>query len=337
MGSPSRQRLAPQAMSSLSLDHVGGRLLDAGRQVERPGQGEGVLRVPPGHDLVMTVDTLVEGVHFFPGTPAHAVGHKALAVNLSDLAAMGAQPAWVSAALSLPGAPRSWMQAFRAGLGALARRHGVEIRAACVGRGPTSVTLQAYGLSPGGRTLRRSGASPGDAIYVTGTVGDAGLAVERRRSGAPLPRREGVHVNRRLDYPEPRVAVGRALHGIASAAIDVSDGLVADLQHILEASEVGARVQVGSLPLSGALRAAVPLQRALGHALGGGDDYELCFTVPPSAETALRAAAADLDVRLTRIGTVEPDLGLRLEDGAGAPVAAPGRAGYRHFDGAGDG
>lgn len=324
-------------MSSLNLDHVADLLLDRGRSAVGTGPGEALLPVPPGHDLVMTVDTLVEGVHFFAGTPAHAVGHKALAVNLSDLAAMGAQPAWVSAVLTLPGQTPTWIGAFRAGLGALARRHGVEVRAARVVQGPLSVTLQAYGLSAGGHTLRRGGARPGDAIYVTGTVGDAALAVERRRSGPLRPSHEGTFLDRRLDYPEPRVAAGRALVGIASAAIDVSDGLAADLQHILEASEVGARVEVARLPLSQALRAAVPFRCVLGHALGGGDDYELCFTVPPGAQTRLRAATAGLGVALTRIGTVEREPGLRLVDDAGAPVAAPGRAGYQHFDGAGDG
>lgn len=290
------------------------------------------LLLPPiGQQLVVTLDTLVADVHFFAAADPEGIGHKALAVNLSDLASMGAIPAWVTLALTLPKADEDWLERFCEGLFALADRYNVQLVGGDTTHGPTTViTLQAHGFVPPSLVLRRDGARSGHGIYVTGTPGDAGLALAAAFGGATIIPEYRAYVLGRLERPEPRIAEGMALRGIASAAIDVSDGLAQDLGHILERSAVGACLEVDRLPLSPALTASLDRDAALATALASGDDYELCFTVPPERGLQLDAVAANWDCRCTRVGVIEPEPGLRLvrADGSAFPL---GRLGYDHF------
>jgi thiamine-monophosphate kinase len=278
---------------------------------------------------VVAVDTLVAGVHFPDQAGAEDVGHKALAVNLSDLAAMGAAPLGYGVALTLSAADPAWLEGFGDGLSALARTHGIPRIAARRGLGPLAVTVEAYGSVPAGAALRRSGARPGDAVYATGTLGDAALALAALQGRVRLPPPALAEVAPRLHRPQPRVAIGQGLRGLASAAIDVSDGLAADLGHVLAASGVGARLELARLPLSAALAGALEPGAAWALALGGGDDYELCFTAAPSLEAQLRAAAARTGCPVTRIGRIEAEPGLRCLDPAGRAHPAP--RGFDHF------
>jgi thiamine-monophosphate kinase len=290
-----------------------------------------LLLPPAGHQLVVTLDTLVAGVHFFATADPEGIGHKALAVNLSDLASMGAIPAWATLALTLSAADEDWLDRFCRGLFALADRYTVQLVGGDTTHGPTTViTLQAHGFVPPGLALRRDGAKPGDGIYVTGTPGDAGLALAAAFGKAVLIDEYLADVRMRLERPEPRIAEGVALRGIASAAIDVSDGLAQDLGHILERSVVGARLEADQLPLSPALTASLDRNTALATALAGGDDYELCFTVPPERIAQLDTVAATWNCRCTHIGVIEPEPGLRLvrADGSAFPLE---RLGYDHF------
>ncbi len=290
------------------------------------GDDAALLRPPPGHDLVVTVDTLVAGVHFFDDCPPAALGHKALAVNLSDLAAMGAEPAWALLALTLPVADDAWLAQFASGFAALAREFDVSLVGGDTCRGPLAISVTALGHAPRGQALRRRGARPGDGVYVSGEIGAAGLAVQARRREITLPPVLAAHAAQRLDYPQPRVALGLALRGLASAAIDVSDGLLADLGHICAASRTGARLDLDRLPLpDGALDVA-----SHDSLLGSGDDYELCFTVPPQHAPTLPALAASAGCAVTRIGQIEAAPGLWLVDATGN-VRPAARGGHDHF------
>ena len=289
------------------------------------------LAVDTGCELVIAIDTLVGGVHFPVGTAPADVGFKALAVNLSDLAAMGATPLAARASLTHPDDGgddgRRWLAAFEEGMGALAQRFGIDAARPVAARGPLCVTVEALGSVPRGMALGRGGAAPGDRILVTGTLGDAGLALAAERP-AMTPRMEAF-LQIRLARPEPRVEAGIALCGLASAAIDVSDGLVADLGHILTASGCGARLMVDDLPLSRALAEKLPRERAWELALSSGDDYELCFTVAPDALAQVDDRLRDLDCGFTPIGTVTAKLGLQCLRADGSCFRpAPG---YRHF------
>lgn len=290
-----------------------------------------LLRVPSGYELAVSIDTMVEGRHFPVGTAPQAIGHKALAVSLSDLAAMGGEPAWATLSLSLPTPDTGWLESFVRGLFALAGRFEVQLVGGDTVKGPLVVTTQLHGFVPEGRALRRSGASAGDAIFVTGSLGDAGLGLAIRQGLAEADGADRDYLCSRLDYPEPRVEAGRHLLGAASAAIDVSDGLLADLGHILERSGLGARLEVEKLPLSAALRGHAGEERAIGLALSSGDDYELCFTVPPDRLELIDT----LPVAAARIGTVEAEAGVRLFRNGNAYRCA-GR-GYDHFGGPDDG
>jgi thiamine-monophosphate kinase len=296
------------------------------------GDDAALVCTPPGMVLAVTVDALVEGIHFPEQTRAEDLGHKALAVSLSDLAAMGAQPAWVTLALTLPRGDAAWIEAFAAGFFALAERYGVQLIGGDTTRGPLCVTVQAAGLVPDGEALCRSGARPGDLVYVSGTLGDAALGLrlfQGRLRAAPEHRDAALA---RLYRPEPRVALGIRLRQVASAAIDLSDGLVADLGHVLDASGVGARLCVDRLPLSPAYRALAPLVGGLELALCGGDDYELCFTVPPTRAPEVERTARALGCPCTVVGRIEAAPGLRLVDEAGVLLSVP-CAGYEHFAG----
>jgi len=290
------------------------------------GDDAALLEVPPGHSLVAATDTLVEGRHFLSGAPAESVGHQALAVNLSDLAAMGAQPAWALLSLSLPEVDEGWLEGFSAGLYALADRSGVALVGGDTVRGPRVVTVAALGFVEHGTALRRSGARPGDLLYVSGWPGESAAGLELMTSGARAGTDDGLI--RRYLYAEPRLELGRALRGRASAAMDVSDGLLGDLGKLCAASGVGARVDLERLPVSPALAGRYPARECERLILWGGDDYELLFTVPPGSARGLEAGWAG-SLPLQRIGEVEAAGGVRCVRG-GETVEAPGH-GYDHF------
>jgi len=291
------------------------------------GDDAAILRVPAGHDLVVSTDTLNSGVHFPPDTAPSDIGWKALAVNLSDLAAMGAEPAWCTLNLTLPTADGDWLDAFLDGFLELAAKHRVALVGGDTTRGPLAITVTAHGFMPHGAALLRSGAQAGDDVWVSGTLGDAAAALRQWRDSQP------VHpwLRARLDRPTPRVELGLALRGIASACIDVSDGLLADLGHVAIASGVGVEVDVATLPASPALTAACDEASRVALQLRGGDDYELCFTAPPPRTTDVLVAARHADVIVKRIGRIEAQPGLRLREADGT-VHAVAPHGYRHFD-----
>jgi thiamine-monophosphate kinase len=290
------------------------------------GDDAALIRPRPGELLAVAVDTLVAGVHFPDDAPADAIGHKALAVNLSDLAAMGAEPAWALLSITLPEADETWLSAFARGFLALASTWDLALIGGDTTRGPLAVTVQVSGYAP--LPLRRDGARPGDRLWVSGAPGEAAAGLRCWQAG----RRHGAEAQaliERLHRPQPRVALGLALRGIATAAVDVSDGLLADAGHIAERSDVAIEVDAASVPLSPALRAEAG-EAALDLALGGGDDYELCFTAPADSEARVLAAARNAGVTVTAIGEVSA--------GAGITVSGAGRgarqSGYRHFGGA---
>ncbi|CAK0756733.1 thiamine monophosphate kinase [Gammaproteobacteria bacterium] len=288
-----------------------------------------IVRVPAGMELAVTIDTLISGVHFPPETDPYAIGWKVLAVSLSDLAAMGADPAWATLALTLPEVNEDWLRAFSQGLFDLANQYNLTLIGGDTTRGPLAITLQAHGFVPLGQALERSGAQAEDLIYVTGTLGDAtiGLELSQGRWSNPIIAADTAYLSSRLDYPQPRVVAGRALRGIASAAIDLSDGLVADLGHILSASAVGAVVYLECLPLSPALKKlTVPWEKIV----GGGDDYELCFTLPPERQEELERISATVGCNFTLIGTIRKSLGISWLD-AGNQVVNINTIGFRHF------
>ncbi len=285
-----------------------------------------LLDIPPGRQLAVTMDTLVAGRHFLPQTDPWRLGWKVLAVNLSDLAAMGAEPAWATLSVTLPAIDEPWLEAFMAGFSTLARQHAVQLVGGDTTRGPMAFTLQAHGLVESGRALLRSGAAAGDALYVTGTLGGAGAALKQLQEGETAI---SETLRRRLEQPEPRVTAGRRLAGLASACIDLSDGLAGDLQHLLDASGCGAEVGLDRLPLMPETRAFMQQHDDWQLPLTAGDDYELLFTVPPSRQEALRALLPELGCEVTRIGSIEPEPGLRFVDAAGS-IRQPGHA-WDHF------
>lgn len=291
------------------------------------GDDAALLRVPPGRELAVAMDTLNAGVHFPDGTAAADVGWKALAVNLSDLAAMGAEPAWCTLSLSLPQADAAWLDGFLDGFLELAAAHRVALVGGDTTRGPLSVCVTVHGLIEPGSALRRDGARVGDAVWVSGTLGDAVGALRQWQQ-------QGVGVDPalrdRLDRPTPRVALGRALRGIAHAAIDVSDGLLADLGHVCAASGLAAEIELDALPCSAALAAAFDRDTRRALQAAGGDDYELCFTAPAEASAAIGALARALALPLARIGRTVEGAGVRALTADGTPWQ-PARAGYEHF------
>ena len=285
-----------------------------------------LLRCPAGMELAVTADTLVSGVHFLPDVDPESLGHKALAVNLSDLAAMGAAPAWATLALTLPAVDEPWLESFARGFFALAERHGLELVGGDTTRGPLSITIQAMGLVPAGAALLRSGAKPGDSIYVSGPLGSAGLGLKIRRGETALADAEAVA---RLERPEPQVRLGQLLRGAASACIDISDGLAADLGHILAASGVGGFVDVDRLTVAEAVRRYAAETGDESLPLTAGDDYELCFTVPPPHQEGLQQRLSEAGLHLLPVGRIEAESGLRLLR-KGEPLT-PTTAGYEHF------
>lgn len=284
-----------------------------------------LLAPPPGLQLAVSVDTLVAGRHFLPDVDPQSLGHKALAVNLSDLAAMGAMPAWATLALTLPAADRAWLAAFMRGFTELAALHGVQLVGGDTTRGPLSVTIQVHGFVEPGMALRRSGGRPGDRLFVSGTVGGAALALRLAQQGAPVPQT----LQRRLDWPQPRIALGRLLAGSAGAAIDISDGLVADLRHVCEASAVGARVDLASLPLPTQV-AAVCAAGDWHTALAGGDDYELLFALAPDVVDEVLTRCRGTGEAIQEIGVLVDEPGVRLVYPDGR-IGEDGPDGFDHF------
>lgn len=288
------------------------------------GDDAAIMRPTPGAELAFATDLLLEGRHFRPHDDPRALGHKALAVNLSDMAAMGARPRWALLAIALPEADEAWLAAFAEGLYALAARFGVDLVGGDTTRGPRTLCVAILGEVPAGEALRRAGARPGDDVWVSGELGGAALALAR-------PSEADADAARRLAAPEPRVALGERLRGLASSAIDVSDGFAQDLGHILAASGVRARVRYEALPRHAALeRPGVDEALRRRCVLAGGDDYELVFTAAPAARAAIEEVGRALGVRLSRVGTIEigaPQLA--IVDARGAPIEPP--RGFDHF------
>lgn len=308
------------------------RVTSSRRDVEKGiGDDCALLNLPEKQTLAISTDTLVEGVHFLRDIHPADLGYKALAVNLSDLAAMGADPAWLTLALTLPEVDESWLQAFSDSLFELLNYYNMQLIGGDTTRGPLSMTLGIHGMVPVGKALRRSGARPGDWIYVTGTLGDsaAGLALLQHHQRIADPAVHEALIKRHL-RPMPRILQGQALRALASSAIDISDGLISDLGHVLQASRCGARVNLEALPLSAVLRDHFEHEQVLRWALSGGEDYELCFTVPEVNRGALDVALGHLGVPYTCIGQILPETDgfTLLENGKPASVSFQG---YDHF------
>jgi thiamine-monophosphate kinase len=311
------------------------------RAVLGVGDDCALLQLAPGMQLAISTDMLVQGRHFFADVDARTLGHKALAVNLSDLAACGARPLAFTLALALPAVDEAWLQGFADGLFALADAHQCELIGGDTTRGPLNICITVFGEVPCGQALLRSGAHAGDDIYVSGTLGEARLALDVMQGRVSVAAGVLEKIRVRLEQPTPRVALGLALRGVATAAIDISDGLSGDLGHVLKASAVGALIETelaislvaddacytGARGLKGTQ--TVGLEQ-LEYPLAGGDDYELAFTAPISARAAVQEAARISQTRVTRIGQIEAGSGLRLVDGAGQPVALR-VASFDHF------
>jgi len=290
-----------------------------------------LLNVPEKQTLAISTDTLVSGIHFLPDIDPADLARKALAVNLSDLAAMGADPAWLTLALTLPSVDEAWLAAFSDSLFEQLNYYDMQLIGGDTTKGPLSMTLGIHGFVPEGRALKRSGAKPGDWIYVTGTPGDsaAGLAILQDRLQVSAKEDADYLVKRHLN-PTPRILTGQALRGLANAAIDLSDGLISDLGHVLKASECGARIDLDALPFSEAMQRCVEPEQALRWALSGGEDYELCFTVPELNRGALDVALGHFGMKYTCIGQISADVaGLHFQRD-GKPVTLDWK-GYDHF------
>lgn len=280
------------------------------------GDDAALLNVPPGMQLAISVDALVAGRHFPLNTRPEAIGYKALAVNLSDMAAMGAEPAWVTLALALPEPDEDFLSGFAAGFHRLAEAHGIELVGGDTVRGPFQITVQIHGLVPRGKALTRGGARTGDHLFVTGSLGDAGAGLHLVQGKLSCTGPQADELRNRLDYPRPRVSAGIALRGIANAAIDVSDGLLADLGHILDASKVGAEIDLAALPVSDAMKGCVADEsERLRLALTAGDDYELCFSVPETKLELFERTADAWDFPVTCIGRILAGSGIRFFNG----------------------
>jgi len=300
-----------------------------------------LLQPTPGMQLAISCDMLVEGRHFFADVDPFSLGHKALAVNLSDLAACGATPLAFTLALALPHADEAWLAPFSRGLWALADAQGCELVGGDTTQGPLNICITVFGEVPvvngKSQALLRSGARAGDDVYVSGTLGDARLALDALRGSIDLPAELLAQARQRLEQPTPRVALGQALRGVASAALDISDGLLGDLQHILKASGVGATLDtsiaitlIAACTHPACAKGLISLEKQLECVLAGGDDYELAFTAPASARQAVQAAARQADTPVTRIGRIDAEPGLRLLDAQGQPLS--GRfSSFDHF------
>ena len=293
------------------------------------GDDGAIISPRPDHDLIVAVDTLVAGVHFLSEANPYDIGFRSLAVNLSDLAAMGAEPAWFTLALTLPGADEEWLKEFSRGLFELARSYQLPLIGGDTTRGPLTISIQVLGYVPSAQALCRDGAKVGDLIYVTGSLGDAagGLRLLQNKESSL----QDDYLQTRFLRPQARLKFGQCLRGLAHAAIDISDGLLADIGHITKRNGVGARVELARLPLSVQLKAVFGSERAIEMALSGGDDYELCFCVAPTQADKVAELAKQLGLSITCIGCVEAEPGIRLYNAQGEPVDSALAAGYQHF------
>ena len=291
-----------------------------------PGDDCALLDVPVGQQLAVSADTLVAGVHFLATMPAAHIAQRCLAANLSDLAAMGATPAWFTLCLTMPSYDEEFLQGFSDGLVHMAQTYGIALAGGDTTRGPLAISIQVMGWVPAGQALQRSGAQIGDDVYVSGYLGDAagGLACVHENAAATS------YLAQRFFNPTPRLALGEWLLGKATSAIDVSDGLLQDLGHILSQSQVGATLNLEQLPISMALAAKVSAADQEKLALAGGEDFELCFTLPQQWRQQVQDYAAQYDLPIGRIGKIEPATGLRLQRD-GQPVPVPDNLGWQHF------
>ncbi len=276
------------------------------------GDDAAILDVPIDQQLIITVDTLIEGIHFPKDTSPQDIGYKSLAVNISDLAAMGATPAWITLAITLPKAEEKWLHQFSDGLFSLAEMYDMDLIGGDTTKGPLTITIQAHGFVPKGKAITRSGAQPGDLIYVTNTIGDAGLALQHVHNKLKLQLPYVDKILACLNRPQPRIKEGLLLRGNATAMIDISDGLAADLGHILQRSGVGAVVDVDRIPCSTALLNSVSKEAAYHLALTSGDDYELCFTLPTNLQAQVEKIMADQGCSITCIGHTQATHKLEL-------------------------
>jgi len=292
-----------------------------------------LLQVTNGMDLAVSTDTMVSGTHFFPEVDPEHLGHKSLAVNLSDIAAMGAMPYWATLALTLPTVDHDWLAAFAKGFFDLAEEFNVSLVGGDTTRGPLSLTVTIMGEVPAGAALRRSGAKAGNDIWVSGHLGDAALAVAHRKGLIKLDEADVEEALMHLYEPMPRVQLGQALRGQATAAIDISDGLLGDLGHICRLSGVGATVELARIPLSDIAAKHIESDAGRTAVVAGGDDYELCFTAPANSRESIADLTNMLGIPLTRIGQIKRGKGVSLLGGDGKAVKVDGR-GYDHFAGA---
>jgi thiamine-monophosphate kinase len=294
------------------------------------GDDAALVDVSNGMDLAVSTDTMVSGTHFFPDVDPENLGHKALAVNLSDMAAMGAMPYWATLALTLPSVNHDWLAAFAKGFFDLAEEYNVSLIGGDTTRGPLSFTVTIMGEVPAGAALRRSGAKAGNDIWVSGQIGDAALAVAHRHGRLKLDEADYAEAVMRLYEPTPRVALGQALRGLATSAIDISDGLLADIGHICRLAKVGAKIELPRVPVSAIGAKHVNTGEGLSAIVAGGDDYELCFTAPPNSRESIQELTQILGVPLARIGTVSKGKGVSLVGSDGKPVSIDG-LGFDHF------
>ncbi len=298
------------------------------------GDDAALVRVTRGNELAVSADMLVEGRHFFRTADPTLLGHKVLAVNLSDMAAMGAKPRWATLALALPRVDEKWLAGFARGFMTLARRYSVDLIGGDTTRGPLAISVQIMGEVPVGKALRRDGAKPGDDVWVSGQLGEAAMALEAIKGRIRVAPRDRRVLEQRLHAPEPRIALGLALRGIARSAIDVSDGLLADLGHICERSGVAATIEWEAVPATPLVRAHAQTDRGARGLLAGGDDYELCFTAPPRRRADVVRAAARVRVGATLIGRVTARSKARAAvlvlDAVGKPLRARAQ-GFDHF------
>jgi thiamine-monophosphate kinase len=301
-----------------------------GHTVLGGGDDAALIAVAPGFELAVSTDMLIAGRHFFDNAEPYGIGHKSLAVNLSDLAAMGARPAWATLSLALPRAEADWLERFALGFLDLARAHDVDLIGGDTTRGPLAICVQIMGEVAAGKALRRSGARAGDDLWVSGTLGDAAIGLAHLHDRFQLRASARDHALKRLDLPQPRVALGQHLIGLASAAIDISDGLVADIGHVAKASDVRAAIEWELVPLSSATAPNRQHPVVQQCALAGGDDYELAFTAPSSSRKALTALATKLGLPLTRIGHIEAGGGVVVLGKGGEPLVLP-ETGFDHF------
>jgi thiamine-monophosphate kinase len=289
-----------------------------------------LLAPSPGMLLAVSSDMLLEGCHFSPQDSPAGIGHKSLAVNLSDLAAMGATPRWATLSIALPEENDAWLTAFARGFFRMADLHGIELVGGDTTRGALTISITVIGEVPPGQALRRDGAQVGDDVWVSGVLGSAAMALAYRQGRLFMEQIDAAKVLPALYLPTPRVALGIALRGIAHSAIDISDGLLGDLGHILERSRVGATLEYASLPTLPVVQGYLHEAVARDCVLAGGDDYELCFTAPASQRDAVQAAAANTGVAITRIGRITAETGLMVIGSDGQPLRFD-KTGYDHF------